>query len=88
MFYLQVFVTRGGADAEKSAAIPLKSGRPDVAAILAAVASAKGAEGPVGLFACGPEPMLDASRSAVAAQNASATSPSQRAVIHTEVFNY
>jgi len=88
MFDLQVFVTRGGADAEKSAAIPLKSGRPDVAVILAAVASAKGAEGPVGLFACGPEPMLDASRSAVAAQNASASSPSQRAVIHTEVFSY
>jgi predicted ferric reductase len=93
---LQLFVTRAAkkddasdVDAEGGApALPaFKAGRPDVSASLAAVAAAAAAgSGPTGVFACGPDAMLEDTKRAVAEANASAASADKRFLLHTEVF--
>jgi NAD(P)H-flavin reductase len=82
---LQLFVTRAKeADAEGQAAF--KVGRPNLADALAAVAQLPGAA-PVGVFACGPQQMLDDCAEAVAAGCAAAGGDAaKRMLLHVETF--
>jgi NAD(P)H-flavin reductase len=87
---LQLFVTRAAKEdaAEGGAALAFKAGRPDVAATLAAVAAAAApGSGPSGVFACGPDAMLEDTKGAVAAANrAAGGDDAKRFLLHTEVF--
>ncbi len=82
---LQLHVTRGKeADAEGQPSFKL--GRPEVLPSLQGVLHTKG-DGPVGVFACGPEAMLEATHDAVADANRAARGDAaKQALLHTEVF--
>lgn len=73
------------------------AGRPDLPAILDGVAAEaarldaskqdqKASRLPVGVFACGPEAMLDDTRSSVASANQQRGAGGKRFLLHTEVF--
>ena len=79
-----VVVSKGDVEAQRT----FKQGRPDLRATLSAVAAAGGG-GPSGVFACGPEAMLQQTTDAVAAANAAAGGEaSRRFLLHVEVFHF
>ena len=79
----------GVRDVEAAAAQPrFVRGRPDLGAVLASVAAA-GGPGPSGVFACGPEAMLEGTRQAVVAANrAAGGDAARRFLLHVEVFHF
>jgi hypothetical protein len=66
----------------------IQSGRPNIKSILSVVA-AVGGTGPSGVFACGPEGLLEETKAAVVALNRdSGRKLSRQFLLHVEVFTF
>jgi hypothetical protein len=66
----------------------IQSGRPNIKSILSVVA-AVGSTGPSGVFACGPEGLLEETKAAVVALNRdSGRELSRQFLLHVEVFTF
>jgi ferredoxin-NADP reductase len=78
-----------GGDCEANVRqLNIQRGRPDMQEILSAV-TASGGAGPVAVFACGPDGMMQDTKNAVIALNrASGRDMSRHFMLHVEVFAF